>query len=119
MQIHFRMMANGILETKTDGNACLDIGAGLSTGCAEGEDVEATHKELLDLIDRHERNIDSPLQVNLENGSEPKVVFIDVKLHRGLKNQMITLLNEFEDVLAWYMKICLVSIRTSWCVVRH
>lgn len=45
--------------------------------------------------------IDSPLEVNLGIESEPEVVFVIAKLKRSLKNQIITLLNEFNDVFAW------------------
>lgn len=91
MRILFRMIANGILNTKTSGNTCLDTGVHLSMDGAEGEDnVRATAKELFDLVDRHERrsqpNIGSPLEVYLGIESEPKVVFVNAKLERDLKN---------------------------------
>lgn len=85
---------------------CLDIGVDLKTDHIEDEeDAEAAPKELLDLLDRHERrsqlNIVSPLKVNLGTESEPKVVFIGIKLDKHLKNRLIILLNEFKDVFAW------------------
>lgn len=55
----------------------------------EEQDVKAAPKELIDLIDRHERrfqpNIKSPLEVNLRTESEPKVVFVGTKLNHDLK----------------------------------
>lgn len=45
--------------------------------------------------------IELPLEVNLDSESEPKVVFIGAKLDRDLKNQPVTLVNEFQDVFAW------------------
>lgn len=80
-----RMMTDTILAIEIRRKACLDIEVELSTECAEDEDdVEVAPKELLDLIDRHERrsqqNIDSPLEVNLGTKSEPRVEFIGAKL---------------------------------------
>lgn len=64
------MMASSILESKTGGNTCIDIGVSLNMDCVEDEDdVKAAPKEFLDLVDRHERksqtNIELPLEVNL------------------------------------------------------
>lgn len=57
MWVLSEMMVNRNLKTKTGGNTCLDIEVRLNTGRAEDEnDVEAVPKELLDLIDRHERD---------------------------------------------------------------
>lgn len=83
-----------------------DIEVNLCTSSAEGEDdIKATPKEILNIVDRHERksqpNVNSPLELNLGTGSDPKIVFVGPKLKRDLKNQMIVLLIEFKDVFAW------------------
>lgn len=80
--------------TEVAGNMCLDVGVDLNIEHVEdADDVEAAPKDLLDLIDRHKRryqpNIESPLEVNLNAESEPKVVFVGVKVSRDLKNQLI------------------------------
>lgn len=73
--------------------------------CGSEDDVETPPEELLDLIDIHERRskskMDSSLEVNLKTESEPKIIFVDIKLNRDLKNQIITLLNKFKDVFTW------------------
>lgn len=102
----YRAMANRIPEVGTSENACFDVKVDLCADSVEDEDdVEGAPKEILDLVDRHERksqpNIDSPLEVNLGTESEPKMVSVGAKLNRDLKNQIITLLNEFKDVFAW------------------
>lgn len=56
MRILFRMMANSIPRARTGGNACLDIEINLNTNSGEGKDyVEVTPKEIVDLVDSHER----------------------------------------------------------------
>lgn len=102
----FRMTANNSLITELGGNACLDIGFDLKTDHVQDEDnVEAAPKELIDLIDRHEKrfqsNIESPLEVNLWTVSKKNVVLVSSKLDRDLRNWLVTLLNEFNNVFAW------------------
>lgn len=64
------MMADSISTTEECGGVGLDIGVDLETDSKEdGNDAETTLKELLDLIDWHEKrsqsNIESPLEINL------------------------------------------------------
>lgn len=101
---------------------CLDIEGALETNHDEEEnDVETTSKELLNLIDRHEKrsqsNIESPSKVDFGTESEPKVVFIRVKLYRDLKNQLITLLNGFKEIFSWSSKD-MPSLKTDIVVYR-
>lgn len=98
-------------------NTSLDIRFGLDADCTEdGDDVGNLSKELLDLVERHEMrlypNIDSPLEVNLETESEPKVVFVDAKLKRDLKNQIVTCLMDSRKCLIGLMSIYQVLIQT-------
>lgn len=97
------MLSNSTLEAETGRNTCLDIRVTLNTDC-DGDVSTLYPKNSLIKIDRHKRisqlNIDSPLEVNLEIESEPKVMFVVAKLKRDLK-KMITMLHEFEDVFTW------------------
>lgn len=86
----FKMMTSNTSQTNLARNVCLDIRVNLKTDHIEGEDdAEVALKELLDIVDRHERrhqpNIDSPLKVNLGIEAKPKIVFVGAKLDRKLK----------------------------------
>lgn len=102
-------MVSSTPMTEVGGNVWLDTGVHLDTVRMEEEDdIEATPKELFDLIDRHERrsqsNIKSSLEANRDIENEPKVMFVGTKLNQNLKNKLITFLNEFKYVFAWSQK---------------
>lgn len=99
------MMTDSTSTTEAGGNVCLNIVVDLETKHEEDEiNAKTALKELIDLIDRHKRrsqpNSELPLEINLGSKSEPKVVFVGFKFDRNLKNQLITLFNEFKDFFA-------------------
>lgn len=71
LELFFRMIVISTQMIEAYENMCLDIGFNLHTDRVENEDdVEATPKELLGLIDILERrtqlNIESPLEVSFK-----------------------------------------------------
>lgn len=111
-------MADSIPKAKTEGNPFLDIEVDPSTNSGEGEDdVEDTPKEILDMVNRHERkslpNIDSPLEVNLGTESKLKVVFVGAMLERDLKNHS----TNSKMCSLGHTRICQVLLLILWCTI--